>query len=124
MDWAPTFVGVTSTTVRQIASLAPLVIRRAKEGNLIAREITHDAQRHLSRLVIDLIQKLQWTGIVPFAVSGSVLDNPWFQRGYFKTLKKDKIKFRFVRNHTDQAVAALLGLSIPWQGARRAPQRP
>jgi glucosamine kinase len=113
LDWIPVFAGMTTMTVRKIASFAPLALRRAKEGNHLAREITQGAQQYLSKLVIDLILKLQWTGIVPLAVSGSVLENPWFQRGFLKRLHTKGIKFKIIRKTIDPAIAPLNVLLHP-----------
>jgi len=93
--------------VRKTASKALLVIRKARTGNLLARQVTHDAQQHLSNLVIHVIRELRWRGIVPLAVSGSVLENKWFKDGFLKTLHIKGIKFYFFKKKTDQAIAPL-----------------
>jgi len=65
------------------------------------------AQIHLSALVVELIRELSWKRTVPVSLSGSVLENDWFQRGFLKILRAKKINFQLTRKKTDQAVAAL-----------------
>ena len=109
-NWAPTSVGVTSTTVRRIAALSPQVIQKAQRGNPLARQVTAEAQEHLSHLVVELTGELHWKGTLPIAVSGSVLENPWFQRGFLRALRRNYIDFRLTRKNADQAIAALSAL--------------
>jgi len=114
--WLQKQPSATATTVRQIASLAPRVIDKARRGNLLARGITHDAQQHLCSLVINLIEKLHWTRVVPLAASGSVLENQWFKQGFLKMLHAKGIKFKFTPKKTDQAIALLTSYPSPLSG--------
>lgn len=106
-EWLKKRPSAPAATVRQIAALAPGIIRKAQKGNPAAREIIFAAQNHLAALVVELARSLSWKGPLPIAVGGSVLENPSFQRGFLKVLRQNKIDFRLVRKKTDQAVAPL-----------------
>jgi glucosamine kinase len=100
-DWAPTSVGVTSKTVREISSLAPKVLSRAKRKHPIAIGIVRDAQQELSTLVFDLARKLPWKRTIPVSVSGSILDNVWFQKGFYRAISSHR--FQKQAHQTDAA---------------------
>jgi glucosamine kinase len=106
-EWRKKHPSAPAATVRQIASLAPRVIRQAQRGDAAASAVIRDAQSHLSALVIELARSLSWKGAIPLSVCGSVLDNAWFQRGFFEVLRRKKISVRFQRRKTDPAIAAL-----------------
>jgi N-acetylglucosamine kinase-like BadF-type ATPase len=107
--------------VRQIASLAPLVIRKAKNRHPIAQDIIKEAEAHLADLVRDVAGKLRWKKRVPLSVSGSVLGNEWFRRGFLHQVKEKRIPFQFRPRALDVAhslaiselAAGIFCLSIP-----------
>jgi glucosamine kinase len=90
-------------SVRDIASLAPKILARAKRKDPIALEITRDAQKELATLVTELAKKLSWKGTIRISVSGSVLENAWFQRRFFRALVPLTVVHQ--RNKADAATA-------------------
>jgi glucosamine kinase len=55
----------------EIASLAPIVVEAAREGDAIAREILRVAGRELGLMAAAVLQRLQWDSNEPVLVAGS-----------------------------------------------------
>jgi hypothetical protein len=108
--------------VRKIASLAPLVIRKAQRNHPVAQEIVNEAFVHLGSLLDQLLRKLHWKGKVPIVFSGSVLQNVWFQSNFLKFLCRKEIPFRVVCNRLDPALAPLT-LSLSHKGRGEVKRR-
>ena len=49
--------------------------------------------------------ELRLNGKNPLSVSGSVLDNEWFRRGFFRQLRENHINFKFVSKKQDTAMS-------------------
>jgi N-acetylglucosamine kinase-like BadF-type ATPase len=81
--------------VKRIAALAPQVILKAKSANPLAQQIVQEAQSHLADLVREVAAKLHWKRNIRLSVSGSVLRNKWFLRGFLHQVKRQGIPFRF-----------------------------
>jgi N-acetylglucosamine kinase-like BadF-type ATPase len=90
------------TQVRTIAALAPTVLRRARRGNRVAVEIVRLAQWELGQLVRTLLHDLKLKS-APVACAGSVLQDLWFRRGFWRALSPLHVTFRAPR--TDAATA-------------------
>jgi N-acetylglucosamine kinase-like BadF-type ATPase len=93
----------SESSIRNIAALAPKVIQKAKFDNPVALAIIRVAQGHLAELVREVADKLHWKGRIPLSVSGSVLQNDWFLRGFLREVKNQKILFRFTPAKQDVA---------------------
>jgi hypothetical protein len=95
------------TTVRRIAAYAPGVIRRARNGQRTARDVIHLAQRHLAALVLQTVRSLHWKGsTIPISTAGSVLENRWFQNGFWRALRETK------KYHWEAVIPDQDGLSV------------
>lgn len=87
---------ITGKSVRRIAQRAREVKERAQHGDRRAQQVMSEAQGHLARLVHMLQRKLRWSGPLPLALHGSVLRDPFFQRGFLQELKRRGVRFRHV----------------------------
>ncbi len=90
------------TRIRTIAALAPAVLRRARQGNPIDLAIVRQAQSELGELVRTLLRELRLKS-APVAGAGSVLQDPWFQKGFRRALSPLRVTWRAPR--TDSATA-------------------
>ncbi len=114
--------GEGTNVVRKIAALTPIVILKARAGNLTARAVIREAQSHLGELVIQLIKTLKLRGKVPLSVSGSVLQNEWFRSGFFNFLRQKGVKFQFIKKIIDQVIAPLALHPLPlWEREVKGP---
>lgn len=58
---------------QQVAALFPLVMKAAREGDLVARHLCDDAARDLANLAIALLKQAGWTGrATPVVTTGGV----------------------------------------------------
>ncbi len=67
--------------VRRVASVVPIVIRRARAGDARAKTILLAAQHHLLHLIHSVRRRLALSNPVAVALHGSVLGNRWFRDG-------------------------------------------
>jgi len=94
------------TQVRATAGLARKILRNARRGDRRARRVAIESQDHLADLVKDLCENLHWKAPVPVSWSGSVLDDPWFRKGFFASVRrKMNRRFHFIRRSTEPANA-------------------
>ena len=91
-------------SVRDIASLAPKVLARAKRKDPIALGITREAQDELVKLVRELAYRLRIKRVF-VSTTGSVLTDPWFQEGFFRALVPLHVKRRSVKRDAAMALA-------------------
>jgi len=99
-------------SVRNIASIAPKVLARAKRKDPIALGIIREAQDELATLVGNLAHRLRIKR-VSVSCTGSVFADSWFQSGFFRALNPLDMTRRSVK--TDAAMA--LARSIIGHGA-------
>ncbi len=110
--------GEGASAVRRVAALAPLVIRKAKNGDPLAGLIIKEAQYFLSQLVVQLTRTLKINRIVPLSFSGSVLENKWFRSGLLRSLAKQDVQFNLVHKKMDPTIAPLTHTLSPLRVAR------
>jgi len=94
-------------TVRKIAALAPVVIRRASRGDRSCARIVREAQEHLADLVAGVEEDLKREGRIHVAMAGGLMGNVAFREGVRRRLNlRAKNKFVFETSKTDAALAA------------------
>jgi N-acetylglucosamine kinase-like BadF-type ATPase len=97
-DIAPVRAALASPApVARIAALAPAVLRRARNGDRVAREIARDAQDELTRLAREAGGALRLPE--PWLVSwgGSVLArDAWFRAGLARAMTRAGLRVRWV----------------------------
>lgn len=112
-------VGQKEKSVRKIASLAPMVIEKARRGEPIAGRIVQEAQDHLVRLVIQVMRQLHFGNEITIGCSGGLLKSLFFRNNFFNTLKNNlrgkSIKIRRIQkeNLTVDALRDLLRPANP-----------
>lgn len=65
------------------------------------------AQRHLANLVADVARQLPFRGEIPLSVSGSVLANAWFRRGFLKYVRETDLAVTWTPIRMDPARAII-----------------
>lgn len=80
--------------VARIAALAPGVLRKARAGHRGAREIVAAAQRHLATLARRVVRGLRLREPVPVFWAGSLMANPAFRAGVWRTLRRQGVRTR------------------------------
>ncbi len=93
--------------VREIAALAPTVLKQAAHGNAEARAIVHEAQDLLAQEVLHTAKALRWRGPLAVSWAGSLLDNPRFRKGFMQSLRRRSRSVRFVIPRRDPIDALL-----------------
>ncbi|MGE1010075.1 BadF/BadG/BcrA/BcrD ATPase family protein [Bacillus cereus] len=64
---------VYSSSKDKVAAIAPLVIREARNGNDAAQKIIMQAAKELTRITVNIYNKMQFDESTSIAVSGSIL---------------------------------------------------
>lgn len=64
---------VYSSSKDKVAAIAPFIIEEARNGNDDAREIMVQAATELTRITVNIYNKMQFDLSIPIAVSGSIL---------------------------------------------------
>lgn len=80
--------------VARIAALAPGVLRKARAGHRGAREIVAAAQRHLATLARRVVRGLRLRQPVSVFWAGSLMANPAFRAGVWRTLRRQGVRTR------------------------------
>ncbi|OGR86047.1 MAG: hypothetical protein A3A86_07525 [Elusimicrobia bacterium RIFCSPLOWO2_01_FULL_60_11] len=73
-------------SVRDLAALAPQVIRRAQAGDPISKEIIHEAQSHLVRLASSVRRQLKEKSL-RVRLTGGLFENAYFRKGFLDLLR-------------------------------------
>lgn len=106
-DFAPVRVIVRSpNAVARIAALAPLVLRRARDGDRTCRTIVGEAQGHLAALALHVARSLRLDYPVPVSWAGGLLENPAFRAGFRRALKALPLAFQLLPPREEPHLAA------------------
>jgi glucosamine kinase len=100
-DFAPVRAMVSGPdAVARIAALAPRVLRLARAGHPMARQIVTGAQHHLAWLASALARDLRLTAPVTVSWAGRLLDDQHFRSGLRRRLKGSGLGVRLVSPET------------------------
>jgi N-acetylglucosamine kinase-like BadF-type ATPase len=91
--------------VRRMARVAVRVLSSASRGNLPARTLVREAQRHLAQIAVEAARRMHFRGTVPISWGGRLLQERGFRSGFFQALRRQKIRFRPVVPRKDCAAA-------------------
>jgi N-acetylglucosamine kinase-like BadF-type ATPase len=108
--------------VMRIASLAPVVIRRARAGDARARAIVRAGQAHLATQAADVAKRLRLDRPVTLSWAGSVLGDRWFRAGLKRAVRRAGLPARWQppREAPVAAAARLASLAAPARPRRTA----
>lgn len=90
-------LGRTPDAVRRIASLAPRVLRRAREGDRRARAIVREGQAHLARLAITVARDLRLRPPVTISWAGTVMSDDRYRSGVRRAVARAGLRTRWRR---------------------------
>ncbi|MBI3012521.1 MAG: hypothetical protein HYY63_02735 [Elusimicrobia bacterium] len=81
-----------SKSVREIASLAPIVLGKAKRKDPLATQIVREAHAHLNRILQETKSHLHLRRDFILACRGGLLQNPFFRAGFSRYVN-NKLKY-------------------------------
>lgn len=92
--------------VARIAAHAPAVVAHARRGHRTALRIVRAAQDHLAGLAATVAAEVKLRPPITVGGAGSVMLDPWFQRGVRRALARRGIRVRWSHRTTEPVVAA------------------
>ena len=106
--------------IAAIAALAPTVLARARRGDLVARRLVRDGQRHLAASIRQVARGLALRAPIDASWAGSVLGNRWFRTGVMRATARAGLRARWhAPAEAPVAAAARLAETLARRGAGR-----
>jgi N-acetylglucosamine kinase-like BadF-type ATPase len=109
-----------------IATLAPMVLARARRGDPRAVRIAREGQRGLATCALDVSRRLRLAPPVAMSWAGSVMGDPWFRAGVARAVQRGGLRARWMAPAADPLAAAArlaeaLSAGAPAPGHLRRP---
>lgn len=82
--------------IKQIAAVAPSILRRAARGDRAAREFVTGAQEILAAFACAVAKDLRLPPPVPVSWAGSLMENRAFRAGVLRSLRRQGLRVRAV----------------------------